>query len=309
MKNIKKFLQVLFVAIVLLASMGGVARAQETPVPDPVSVHLNIIADSGPIYDEDLTISACDNDNEEATEDLRVTAYCAVLQSGHDSIWSWFGSDAFLDSIDSTINNDGNNGIYWGWFANLGLGQTALNKYTLEEGDSILLEYNIAPMKIAVSSETPAIGDTVTITIEQSDYNSLYTDTWSPAAGGKLVVGSDIFDLDANGTYSIVVSDSASFTVKGQKEGFVDTADITITPDSPGPTSSSSGSSKKNKPKEEVLGAVTKASFDLNKAFTFLMAQQADNGAFGEDIYTDWAAITVANNTADIRACKEFVGK
>lgn len=37
-----------------------------------------------------------------------------------------------------------------------------------------------------------------------------------------------------------------------------------------------------------------KKTFDTKKAFDFLISQQKENGSFGEDIYTDWAALSIA---------------
>lgn len=40
---------------------------------------------------------------------------------------------------------------------------------------------------------------------------------------------------------------------------------------------------------------VVKPVFDVKKAFDFLIAQQKDDGSFGEDLYTDWTALALAS--------------
>ncbi len=111
-----------------------------------VGIHLEIQTSEESLFNQSVLVSPCDSDNDPETPD-DITAYCAVLQSGLENDWSWWGSDAFLSSIGTNINNDNDNGIYWGWFNNLDLGSIALNKYILNEEDRILLTYNINPLK------------------------------------------------------------------------------------------------------------------------------------------------------------------
>jgi hypothetical protein len=48
----------------------------------------------------------------------------------------------------------------------------------------------------------------------------------------------------------------------------------------------------------------TKSVFDLNKALSFLSAQQKNDGSFGEDLYTDWAAVAMASNNSQSQVVK-----
>ena len=47
--------------------------------------------------------------------------------------------------------------------------------------------------------------------------------------------------------------------------------------------------------KPEIKPIIKKIKFDIKKAFTFLISQQKDDGSFGEEMYTDWAAISIAS--------------
>ncbi len=67
------------------------------------TIHLDIESSTGSLFNQDITVAPCDSDN---VGTMATTAYCAVLQSGVTSEWSWFGSDAFLKSINTKINND-----------------------------------------------------------------------------------------------------------------------------------------------------------------------------------------------------------
>ncbi len=192
-------------------------------------IHLDIETSTGTLYNQDINITPCDSDNNPVTPD-EITAYCAVLQSGLTNDWLWFGTDAFLNSISGVSNNDGNNGIYWGWFSNLNLGQTALNKYTLNSGDSILLNYNINPLNISVDKQTPSVGENIKFTVTEFSYDSSFNPVWSLASGGQIAVGSDTFVLDGNGTYTFKVIDTNTINVKAEKSGFIDTPTIVISP-------------------------------------------------------------------------------
>ncbi len=46
----------------------------------------------------------------------------------------------------------------------------------------------------------------------------------------------------------------------------------------------------------EKQSTTIKPIFDLKKALTFLRSQQKENGSFGEDLYTDWTALSLASS-------------
>jgi prenyltransferase beta subunit len=47
-----------------------------------------------------------------------------------------------------------------------------------------------------------------------------------------------------------------------------------------------------------LINTTTKNTFDTTKALDFLVSQQKTDGSFGSDLYTDWAAIALASNSA-----------
>src|SRR3989339_583383 len=121
-KNVKKFL---LTALILSVSMTGAAHAEETPaVPEPVTIHLTIATNTESIYDQDIAVDACNSDNGE-TSDLKITAYCAILQSGIQNEWNWdWAPGAFLNSLGDiagfTTKDKDNNDVYhyWSWSLN-----------------------------------------------------------------------------------------------------------------------------------------------------------------------------------------------
>ncbi|MBI5449267.1 hypothetical protein HY948_03030, partial [Candidatus Gottesmanbacteria bacterium] len=102
-------------SLTLLFGLAPTVQADETPAN--VTIHLTVITDSQTLYDQDLTVSACESSPAEGGASA-VSGYCAVLQSGLDSTWSWFGSDGFLDSLGG-VANDFSQNTYWGWFGDL----------------------------------------------------------------------------------------------------------------------------------------------------------------------------------------------
>ncbi|KKT22260.1 MAG: hypothetical protein UW07_C0040G0010 [Candidatus Nomurabacteria bacterium GW2011_GWF2_43_8] len=235
-KNVKKFL---LTALILSVSMTGAAHAEETEtteppaiveeeapaVPEPVTIHLTIATNTESIYDQDIAVDACNSDNGE-TSDLKITAYCAILQSGIQNEWNWdWAPGAFLNSLGDiagfTTKDKDNNDVYhyWSWSLNNTEGTTGLNQYELQPNDLISLNF-IDPVEPA--PELPPENN------EQSG-----------GGGGG-------------------------------------------------------GGSRRNRNEGRVLGESTKAVFDIEKAFEFIIAQQKENGSFGADIYTDWTALALA---------------
>jgi len=161
MKNIKK---ILFIAIILFIGIAGVAKAD-------TNIHLTIKTNSGNIYDQDMAVAPCNNDNS-ATASLVITGYCAVMQTGFPSSWNWsWPPGAFLNSLNNiagyTSQDSSGNDVYhyWSWAVNGTDGMTGLNEYVLIPGDLITLTF-IDPVS---SSPTATIfsGSTTTLIKEK----------------------------------------------------------------------------------------------------------------------------------------------
>ena len=86
MKNIKR---ILFITVLLFASITSTAFADTTII-------LDIETDTSSIYNQEITVTPCDNDNDPLTPDTEITAYCALVQSEIESDWSGFKWDIFF---------------------------------------------------------------------------------------------------------------------------------------------------------------------------------------------------------------------
>jgi hypothetical protein len=118
-----------------------------TPTIEPVTIHLEIATNDASLYDQDLSVTACDSDNP-SSSNLKVTPYCAILQSGLSSTWSFdWPPGIFLNSINeiagfTTQDADGNDVYhYWSWSLNGTVGTVGLNQYELESSDLISLTF------------------------------------------------------------------------------------------------------------------------------------------------------------------------
>lgn len=116
-------------------------------IPPNVSIHLKIISGVNSIYDKDISVAACDSDNNPITAPT-VSAYCAVLQSGIPSVWDWtWTPGAFVTSINNIAGfaskDKDNKDVYhyWNWSANGIEGMEGLNQSALNLNDQIFLEF------------------------------------------------------------------------------------------------------------------------------------------------------------------------
>jgi len=269
------------------------------------NIHLQIETNTGTIYNQNIDVAPCDNEGI-----MEITAYCALTQSGITSDWSGF----WINSINEVSNNAGNNGIYWMWLANLNINNPysdfichqdapsgcSAKQYILNTNDKILFYYNINPLNISVDNTNPTVGNNITIKVTELGLDG-WTSVWNKATGGKIVVNSNIYDLDSNGEYSLPITDINQIIIKAQKDNFIDSKEIVINPKpipapepAPAPRRSGGGPIFLINP----ISNIQKAKFDINKGFEFLYSQQEENGSFGEDLYTDWTALSLSTTTS-----------
>ncbi|MEI6280820.1 MAG: immunoglobulin-like domain-containing protein [bacterium] len=198
------------------------------------NIHLEIETNSPtPVYNQDMPVIPCDSDGDISTPDT-ITAYCALIQSGITSDWSGL----WINSIKGIINNDGDNGVYWMWMANLstdpsGSYNLSAKQYILNENDRILFYYNTNPLDISIDNVKPEVGQSIKIIIKELGLDSNWNPIWNNAVGGKVTINSVSYDLNENGTYSYLVNNTDALSIKGQKTNFIDTSEITITPTTP----------------------------------------------------------------------------
>ncbi len=259
------------------------------PVPDPVSIVLDIEAAGTTLFKGPITVHAC---AAQAGAQQEVMGYCALEQSGVAAAWSWWGDDAFLDSLGDAAN-DNAGGVYWMWFANLEMGGVALNKHTLIEGESLLVTLGTMPLCLEIEAH-PIVDSTTTISVLAFGFDASYNPVWLPAAGASVHIGSQSFVADTFGQVVYTASTTESLEVYASKDGFVPTSRSTLTSTVPVPAPTGTAQQEGS----ENGGTTKKRSMGATEALTFLLAQQRADGSFGSVMTSDWAALALAGGGA-----------
>ena len=200
---------------------------------------------------------------------------------------------------------------------------SSIDQNILSGGEQVYVYFG-PQNRVTLSSSSISTLDTLTVSAQAYDYEN---NNWEIRTGVTIGLTqpnpADPFNpteimtspVDANGqaTFSSIVAGNYNVGVK--EDFYFPTQALTVnTPPSTGVGSGSGSSTSSSKQSKEgsVLGVETKASFDLKKAFEFLVAQQKENGSFGEEIYTDWVAVSLAGSdqlSATLKLIKYFSEK
>lgn len=149
---------------------------------------------------------------------------------------------------------------------------------------------NSSISSVKFSNQYPELGLFVTgINEVSADPNSQY---WALYKNGTFAdLGLTSLPVDAGDIIMLQLHDFSDNNLEDQ---------ITININSlitPAPINTGGGGSGGHRSSGSVLGITTeKTEFDLEKAYQFLISQQKEDGSFGEDIYTDWIAMSLASS-------------
>ncbi|OHA17080.1 MAG: hypothetical protein A3G52_01580 [Candidatus Taylorbacteria bacterium RIFCSPLOWO2_12_FULL_43_20] len=265
---------------------------------DSVVINLNIQSATSTLYAGEMSVSPCSS----GSGTLATTsAYCAIKASGVDSLWSAYGDDLFLESMGGQ-SNDFSANIFWSWFADLEYGSTALNKHILEEGEDLLVTLGKMPLKILLSTTTPYVSGTTTVTVLEFGFDADWNAVWLPSASSSIRVGENVSYFGNEGVFVIAATGTDPFSVYALKEGFIDSKARTIYPvinenllrvGDDGVPSDNGG----NTPGQNGLGGAGDSGtllLNIDLALSYLAERQADDGSFSADMYTDWAALALS---------------
>lgn len=260
------------------------------PSFDPIPVHVKIVDHTTVMFDATVDMLPCDS--EEAGGVQTYNAYCALTATGLsiDGQWSSFG--VFVNGIGSVLSDYVNN-VYWMWYDGIVPGETSLNTHIVESGDTLLLAYATAPIRMTTATPTPNVGDTVAVSAEYFDAMSW---SWVPVSNAVFTVNGSMTTPEGDGVFDVALTEDIQYVVSATKEGLIASSEITI---DPAPVENTGGGGGGN--------TATDDAFDVGAAVAFLFAQQEDDGSFGADLYTDWAAIGLAAHGASTSALRAYV--
>ncbi|OGI75641.1 hypothetical protein A3C67_02500 [Candidatus Nomurabacteria bacterium RIFCSPHIGHO2_02_FULL_42_19] len=317
----------IFVTIYILSFRVPI-YAEDIPVPPPDIIPLTEVPDnSAPVWEETFFIRNGDfilwqgsvplpdngtveiNDINGISHSVSARSVLAILKTIDETNDSFSISNLqFYDSFSSfyikCILPAGGTEACDNWQYAVGntIPSVSIDAIVLSGGENIYVFFG-PQYRVVLDSGKITTADTLIVTAEEYNYedNSWETrtevtvgltqsnpdDPWSPIEILTSAVDEDgqaNFSSIPEGTYNVGIKEDFYFPTE---------ALIVTTFFIPNPMpESSSGSSGRSKRSESVLGATTETKFDLKKAFEFIISQQKENGSFGEDIFTDWVAIT-----------------
>ncbi|MBU2329935.1 terpene cyclase/mutase family protein, partial [Patescibacteria group bacterium] len=268
---------------------------EPTPTALPsVDIALTVATGEHILFADSITVTACAPrpDMEPA-----VSGYCALEQSGAPMAWTWYGNDAFVDSI-SGVGNDYEGNAYWNWFSDLSYGMTSLNAHTLHAGESLIVSIGRFPLRLQTTSDSEQAGNEIIITVEQFSFDSTYSPIWEPAASSTIVIHDTLYETTGDGTLSYNLPASDSIEIHARKEGYLDATPLTvrITEAPESDTGSSSNPGPVPKPADAVAAAAS-----------FLLEYQHADGSFGTSLLSDWAALAFKSANMSTRTLKEYL--
>jgi len=188
----------------------------------------------------------------------------------------------------------------WQYTVNNSYPPLGMDKTILSGGENVYIYFG-PQHRLSLSLASINTSETLTVTTEDYDYQN---NTWIIRTG--VTVGLTQPDpnnpwspieiqtsqVDSNGKATFSGIPEGSYNVGVQEDFYFPTETLTVTTP-PAPTHHSSSGSYSL---PIVIENTIKETFDIKKAFEFLSSQQKENGSFGEDLYTDWSAITFGSS-------------
>ena len=264
------------------ASNNTATATSTVTITGTVSAYLQVEADTGTIFPKQrVDVAACSNRENSAT--TTVNARCAFDAAGLSTGLTWFSFGAQVDSVGAAAA--GAFPYSWLFFLNDDISNFGASDYEVAEGDSILWTLGIQPLRIALSTASPTIGATTTVTVTGFDALNF---AFLPVAGATVVgVGGT---TDANGQLDVVATSTDVLTLYATQTGYLPSATTSITAVTapPTPVVSTGG------------GGVVHLQMNVQNALTYLSSKQGADGSFSSPLYSDWVALAFAASDSGV---------
>ncbi|MEI6478881.1 MAG: hypothetical protein WCO18_01165, partial [bacterium] len=224
-------------------------------------------------------------------------------------------NEFLINCINITTETTTNACYNWQYVVDGSYPQIGIDQDILHDGDTLTLYFG-QPKKLILPNDIVHTGQTFTVNAVNYDYvNNLWTplqgvvvgatqtdpnNPWSPIVISTSTtndLGNADFDITATGTFGFGLE--ADYYYPTYPFEIIDPNSTTTST----PTDTSNNSGGGNSSQTHLIP-------DLEKMFSFLDAQQNSKGDFGNDLYTDWAAIaygTTSGHTNSKNKLKEFL--
>jgi hypothetical protein len=313
------FVTLLFVAPLITLADEATSTATTTPettVEETIVVNLNIrhtntVIFSSPItVPKNKTIGTLDNTGASHTV-LSDSVLGALVRADSDSELFRISDLAHYSSFDSFIINcieaNTSNFCYnWQYVVNNTYPYVGIDDYILSQGDTIYLYFG-SPRKFSFTATTTDTQTPFDVLVETYDYEN---DAWNPLENARVGATqpnpSDPYSplvpfssmSNTLGIASLLVSTPGTFDIGLELDYYYPTQPIVViealstttsTSTPPENTQSNNSSSRR----EESQTTEPQKNFDLEKALSFILSYQNEQGVFANDLYTDWALLAL----------------
>ncbi len=319
MQHIKKFITNITgtsLMLVMLFGASHLARAEEpeNPEPEPTIVGLTVRSGETIIFNDEVALQAAGTIDIDG-HDVDAHSVLSLLRDADTSDDSWDITDLqyfdsfgafYLKCLESSVGENCDN---WQYAVDGSYSFSSIDQYILHGGENVYIYFG-PQNKITLSSNSITTNGSVTLTTQNYDYkNNDWVVRSGVTAGVTQPDPNDPFtpieitttEVDGNGQAVFSNLATGSYNLGIKEDFYFPTEPLTVTTASNG----GGGGSRTTTTKDaKVLGATTKAEFNLEKAFDFLISQQKENGSFGEEIYTDWAGIALATGARQEQTIK-----
>ncbi|MFH1354060.1 MAG: hypothetical protein ABIH36_02120 [bacterium] len=308
MKNSMKKISLLVVCVVGIA--WGALTLQAA---GEATVDLRIEGSESTVFARPVTVSDCSIADVGGVEhEMSGVAACALAKAAEQSSFEMefkdFGFGLFLDRIGSDSTPD-DFSQSWSFWTNDSPASVGVDTYEVEEGDNLLLAFSAwpaVPLRVTGPDAAEA-GETITFLVEKRvgeyDDSFIWQGGWQAAENAILDVGSNEYQVPADGVVRVTLDSPGTIAVQARGEGLVrssrhvvevaavvasPSAEPTVSP-SPNPSPSSSNSSS---PSPSVVPvSVNMRQDSAGRALVYLRGQQSSDGTIGGSMTSAWSAM------------------
>lgn len=250
---------------------------------------------SGTLFSQTIAFSACEDGSGGQTLNAKCALDAVGTQQGWQIDYNQFGSQYFLDKVDSHATDFGQN-LYWLWFHNDTFATDAVNEYIVSPNDELLFTFGVLPTRLTVSTTIPTVSTSLDIVAEQFGFDESYNPAWSPATNATFTINNLSAQQVSSGTLHLVISTTSPYSIAINKQGYT-ASTITLTPTTTVSSSTSTDtgesgcSSCSGGGSEQTESQPSDREQAIDDAITYLISQQQSDGGFGSLLFSDWVAM------------------